>query len=176
MTRLSFASALALTAMNVATVSAFVIPTMPASSSFKARGLAATSAVRSITSGASSWGILPSQRRTNALQMVSHPEVENEYKRKLSEQRRWTKSTKQIATLGPVSCTEEMIEKLFLAGADVFRLNFSHGKHEEKADLVRIIRALETKYTHPIAILADLQGPKLRVGTFEHDKVSKSSV
>jgi pyruvate kinase len=106
--------------------------------------------------------------------MVSHPEVDNEYKRALSQQRRWTKATKQIATLGPVSCTEEMIEKLFLAGADVFRLNFSHGKHEEKADLIRVIRKLEDKYNHPIAILADLQGPKLRVDTFEHDKVRRA--
>lgn len=110
--------------------------------------------------------------RTSVVRMVSHPEVDNEYKRALSEQKRWTKSTKQLATLGPVSCNEEMIEKLFLAGADVFRLNFSHGKHEEKAELIRIIRKLEDKYTHPIAILADLQGPKLRVDTFEHDKVS----
>eukprot|EP00612_Vaucheria_litorea_P000337 CAMPEP_0171451784 /NCGR_PEP_ID=MMETSP0945-20130129/147_1 /TAXON_ID=109269 /ORGANISM="Vaucheria litorea, Strain CCMP2940" /LENGTH=486 /DNA_ID=CAMNT_0011976307 /DNA_START=326 /DNA_END=1786 /DNA_ORIENTATION=- len=64
-----------------------------------------------------------------------------------------------------------MIEKLFLAGADVFRLNFSHGKHEEKAKLVTAIREIESKYKHPIGILADLQGPKLRVGIFEHDKV-----
>mmetsp|Transcript_16036 Transcript_16036/g.21192 ORF Transcript_16036/g.21192 Transcript_16036/m.21192 type:complete len:588 (+) Transcript_16036:184-1947(+) len=85
--------------------------------------------------------------------------------------RRWTKATKQLATLGPASCTYEMIEKLFLAGADVFRLNFSHGKHEEKAELVDIIRSIEEKWDHPIAILADLQGPKLRVGVFEHDKV-----
>ena len=105
------------------------------------------------------------------LRMVSNPDIDNEFKRKLSEQRRWTKSTKQIATLGPVSCNEEMIEKLFLAGADVFRLNFSHGKHEEKKALLDIIRALEVKYNHPIAILADLQGPKLRVGTFDSDKV-----
>ena len=84
---------------------------------------------------------------------------------------RFRKSTKQIATLGPSSNTLEMIEKLFLAGADVFRLNFSHGEHSEKDKLVNIIRIIEKKYNHPIAILADLQGPKLRVGTFEKDKV-----
>lgn len=85
--------------------------------------------------------------------------------------RRFFKSSKQLATLGPASSNYEMIEKLFLAGADVFRLNFSHGQHSEKAALVDIIRSIEKKYNHPIAILADLQGPKLRVGTFENDKV-----
>ncbi len=82
---------------------------------------------------------------------------------------RWLKSTKQLATLGPASNSFEMIEKLFLAGADIFRLNFSHGEHAEKAELVEIIRKIEAKYNHPICILADLQGPKLRVGTFDSD-------
>ena len=60
-----------------------------------------------------------------------------------------------------------MIEKLFLAGADIFRLNFSHGEHAQKKELLNIIRAVEAaKYDHPIAILGDLQGPKLRVGQF----------
>eukprot|EP00978_Attheya_sp_CCMP212_P000086 scaffold168_cov53-Attheya_sp.AAC.3 len=79
---------------------------------------------------------------------------------------RWRKSTKQLATLGPASETKEMIEKLFLAGADVFRLNFSHGSQEQKKELLDIIREIEEKYSHPIAILGDLQGPKLRVGEF----------
>ena len=79
---------------------------------------------------------------------------------------RWKKRTKQVATLGPASSTREMIEKLFLAGVDVFRLNFSHGEPEEKQELVEMIRSLEEEYEHPIAILADLQGPKQRVGTF----------
>jgi hypothetical protein len=79
---------------------------------------------------------------------------------------RWRKKTKQLATLGPASSTFEMIEKLFLAGADVFRLNFSHGEHAQKKELLDIIRSVEQKYDHPIAILGDLQGPKLRVGTF----------
>lgn len=79
---------------------------------------------------------------------------------------RWRKRTKQLATLGPASSSFEMIEKLFLAGADVFRLNFSHGEHAQKKELLDIIRAVEEKYDHPIAILGDLQGPKLRVGTF----------
>ena len=55
------------------------------------------------------------------------------------------------------SNTVEMIEKLFLSGADVFRLNFSHGEHQEKANIVKLIRAVEAKYNHPIAILGDLQ-------------------
>jgi len=79
---------------------------------------------------------------------------------------RWRKKTKQLATLGPASSSFEMIEKLFLAGADVFRLNFSHGEHAQKKELLDIIRQVEAKYDHPIAILGDLQGPKLRVGTF----------
>ena len=79
---------------------------------------------------------------------------------------RWRKKTKQLATLGPASCDFEMIEKLFLAGADVFRLNFSHGEHTQKKDLLDVIRAVELKHDHPIAVLGDLQGPKLRVGQF----------
>ena len=79
--------------------------------------------------------------------------------------------TKIIATLGPASSTPEMLASLFLAGADVFRLNFSHGKHEEHAARIEMIRALEKKYSHPIAILADVQGPKLRVGQFQSGRV-----
>jgi len=79
---------------------------------------------------------------------------------------RWRKKTKQLATLGPASSSFEMIEKLFLAGADVFRLNFSHGEHQQKKELLDLIRQIERKYDHPIAILGDLQGPKLRVGQF----------
>ncbi len=84
--------------------------------------------------------------------------------------RRFRKATKQLATLGPASSTFEMIEKLFLSGADIFRLNFSHGEHSEKTKLVDTIRAVEKKYDHPIAILGDLQGPKLRVGKFVNDE------
>lgn len=83
---------------------------------------------------------------------------------------RWRKSTKQVATLGPASESVEMIETLFLAGADVFRLNFSHGSQEQKKELLEMIRSVEEKYSHPIAILGDLQGPKLRVGEFSNEK------
>lgn len=84
---------------------------------------------------------------------------------------RWRKSTKQLATLGPASSSKDMIEKLFLAGADVFRLNFSHGSQEQKKELLITIREIEEKYSHPIAILGDLQGPKLRVRS-EQSKIN----
>ncbi len=71
-----------------------------------------------------------------------------------------------LATLGPASSGEEMIGRLFVAGADAFRLNMSHGLHADHARNVATIRALEKEYGRPTTILADLQGPKLRVGTF----------
>ncbi|AGH50102.1 MULTISPECIES: pyruvate kinase [Sphingomonadales] len=71
-----------------------------------------------------------------------------------------------LATLGPASATPEMIRKLYLAGADAFRINMSHGGHDDKAALVTAIRALEKELDRPTTILFDLQGPKLRVGTF----------
>lgn len=78
---------------------------------------------------------------------------------------------KIVATLGPASADMAMIEKLFLAGADIFRLNFSHGTHAEHKQRFDAIRAIEQKHGHPIGILQDLQGPKLRVGTFAAGKV-----
>lgn len=80
-----------------------------------------------------------------------------------------SRRTKILATLGPASESQEMIEKLFQAGADVFRLNMSHLPREKLKERVAMIRAVEAKYKRPIAILADLQGPKLRVGAFEGD-------
>ncbi|NKC34115.1 pyruvate kinase [Falsiroseomonas selenitidurans] len=79
--------------------------------------------------------------------------------------------TKIIATLGPASSSAEVIERLFRAGADVFRLNFSHGSHEDHAARIAVIRALEEKVGRPIGILADVQGPKLRVGKFQGGRV-----
>ena len=76
-----------------------------------------------------------------------------------------------LATLGPASSSPEMVAKLFLAGADAFRINMSHGGHEDKAALVANIRALEKEYGHATTILFDLQGPKLRVGKFEGGRV-----
>ncbi|MDF1794165.1 MAG: pyruvate kinase [Thalassobaculaceae bacterium] len=76
------------------------------------------------------------------------------------------RSTKIVATLGPASSDAEMIRHLFEAGVDVFRFNFSHGSHEDHQERCDIVRALEQETGRPIAIMADLQGPKLRVGTF----------
>jgi pyruvate kinase len=77
-----------------------------------------------------------------------------------------SRNVKIVATLGPASETYETIRALHEAGADVFRLNMSHGSHEEIAEKHRIIRQIEQELDSPIAILADLQGPKLRVGVF----------
>ena len=70
------------------------------------------------------------------------------------------RSTKIVATLGPASSSVQMIEKLALAGANLFRLNFSHGNHDEQAARILAIRTVEEKSGRPIGILADLQGPK----------------
>ncbi len=78
---------------------------------------------------------------------------------------------KIVATLGPASSSYEMIRALFEAGADVFRLNMSHSSHDEIAARHAIIRKVEADLGRPIAILADLQGPKLRVGTFTEPSV-----
>ncbi|MFU0505002.1 pyruvate kinase [Pseudaminobacter sp. NGMCC 1.201702] len=79
---------------------------------------------------------------------------------------RRSRKVKILATLGPASSSEEMIRKLFEAGADVFRINMSHTSPALMRELVGLIRAVETKVGRPIGILADLQGPKLRVGKF----------
>ena len=75
-----------------------------------------------------------------------------------------------LATLGPASDTPEMIQRLAEAGADAFRINMSHGDHKDHARRIAAIRALENALGRPTTILADLQGPKLRVGRFKGDK------
>ena len=77
------------------------------------------------------------------------------------------RKVKILATLGPASSKPEMIRKLMLAGADAFRINMSHGDQKSKAGLVDAIRALEKDLRRPTTIVFDLQGPKLRVGSFE---------
>ncbi|HQT63529.1 MAG: pyruvate kinase [Acidocella sp. 20-57-95] len=89
----------------------------------------------------------------------------------MTERIRRHRRTKILATLGPASSTPEMLQQLFLAGADVFRLNFSHGAHADHAARIEMIRALEKKFHRPIGILADVQGPKLRVGQFQSGRV-----
>ena len=78
------------------------------------------------------------------------------------------RKAKILATLGPASSSSDIIENIFKAGCDVFRLNFSHGSFEIHRKNLESIRNLEKKYDHSTCILADLQGPKLRVGEFEN--------
>ncbi len=81
------------------------------------------------------------------------------------------RNAKVLATLGPASEEEEVLRAMFEAGADVFRLNFSHGSHEEHARRYETIRRIERETGRPIGILQDLQGPKLRVGRIAGGKV-----
>src|SRR5207245_10833666 len=74
--------------------------------------------------------------------------------------------TKIVCTIGPASSSSDELDRLVAAGLDVARLNFSHGTHDEHADVVRRIREGEARWGRPIAILQDLQGPKIRLGTF----------
>jgi len=82
---------------------------------------------------------------------------------------RRTRNAKIIATLGPASSSREVIRQLFEAGADVFRINMSHGTQEDHRDRVNLIRDIEKEAGRPIAIMLDIQGPKLRVGQFVDD-------
>src|ERR1044072_390738 len=83
-----------------------------------------------------------------------------------------SRKVRVLATLGPASNTPEMIERLFDAGADAFPVNMSHGDQESKRPVFDAIRSLEKKLGRPTTILADLQGPKLRVGKFAEGKVT----
>jgi len=79
--------------------------------------------------------------------------------------------TKMVATLGPASCSEEILERLYEEGIDVCRLNFSHGSHEDHLTTIKLIRRLNQVNGTNVAILADLQGPKLRIGEVENNAV-----
>ncbi len=83
-----------------------------------------------------------------------------------------TRNTKILATLGPTSSDPKVIEKLFKEGVDLFRINFSHGTLEDHKARVDTVRNLEKKYDRPIGIVADLQGPKFRVGEFKDGKIN----
>ncbi|MFD1381881.1 pyruvate kinase [Rhodanobacter aciditrophus] len=82
-----------------------------------------------------------------------------------------TRRTKIVATLGPASSSPEMIEKLILAGANVFRLNFSHGQPEDHINRAKIVREMAAKNNRHVAILGDLQGPKIRIARFKETKI-----
>ena len=84
--------------------------------------------------------------------------------------------TKIIATLGPASSSKEVLEKMFLEGVDVCRLNFSHGSHDTHLKNIKFIRELNKEMDIHVAILADLQGPKLRIGEVEKDIVLKEGM
>ncbi len=81
------------------------------------------------------------------------------------------RKAKIVATIGPASDSEAMLEKLIEAGLDIARLNFSHGTHEEHLQKIQRIRKVAKKLGKPVAILQDLQGPKIRIGTFEHPPI-----
>jgi len=80
------------------------------------------------------------------------------------------RKVKILATLGPASRAPEMIARLIRAGADSFRVNMSHGDHETHAATIAAVRAAEKEFSRPIGILCDLQGPKLRVGSFKEGR------
>ena len=84
----------------------------------------------------------------------------------------YNRKTKIIATVGPASCEYNVIKKLFLAGVDVFRLNFSHGDHEFHQKNADLIRKVEKELSKNVAIMMDLQGPKIRIGVFEEGRAS----
>src|SRR5512141_3114050 len=83
-----------------------------------------------------------------------------------------TRSTKIVATLGPASNEAETLERMFLAGVDVVRLNFSHGTAEDHQRRAELVRELCRKTARTVGIMGDLQGPKIRVGKFRDGKVT----
>ena len=80
--------------------------------------------------------------------------------------------TKIVATLGPVSTNPEVLAKLMTAGCDVFRLNFSHGSGEKLVELADQVREIADSLGRTVGILADLQGPKIRIGKFSEGKIA----
>ena len=82
----------------------------------------------------------------------------------MSSESPWTKRAKIVATLGPATDTPELVEALILAGVNVFRLNFSHGGHDDHAQRIQWIREAAARLDQAIAVMLDLQGPKIRTG------------
>jgi pyruvate kinase len=82
------------------------------------------------------------------------------------------RATKIVATLGPASSSADVLERLIVAGVDVVRMNFSHGTAKDHIDRANLVRELAAKHQRPVGILADLQGPKIRVGKFQDNKIT----
>ena len=82
-----------------------------------------------------------------------------------------SRATKIVATIGPASSSPEILERMLRAGVDVVRLNFSHGKAQDHIDRAALVRETAARCGREVAIMADLQGPKIRVGRFENGKV-----
>src|SRR5438045_925051 len=82
------------------------------------------------------------------------------------------RQTKIVATLGPASNTLEILTRLIAAGVDVVRMNFSHGSAHDHIERARVVRAAAASLGREIAIMADLQGPKIRIGRFAEGKVT----
>ena len=82
------------------------------------------------------------------------------------------RATKIVATLGPASSSTEVLERMIRAGVDVVRLNFSHGKAQDHIDRAALVREAARKVGKEVAIMADLQGPKIRVGRFVGDRTT----
>ncbi|MBQ1558945.1 MAG: pyruvate kinase, partial [Pseudomonas sp.] len=79
--------------------------------------------------------------------------------------------TKIVATLGPASSSPEVLEQLILAGLDVARLNFSHGTPDDHKARAALVRELAAKHGRHVALLGDLQGPKIRIAKFENKRI-----
>lgn len=82
------------------------------------------------------------------------------------------RKTKIVCTLGPASCTEEVIRELIIEGMDVARLNFSHGSYEDKLAIMNIVKKVRAELGKPVALLLDTKGPEIRVGTFKEHSVT----
>ena len=80
--------------------------------------------------------------------------------------------TKIVATLGPASSDPKVLERMIQAGVEVIRINFAHGTKEEHLEIIELTRSLARSSGHAIGVLADLQGPKIRIGRFEDGNVS----
>ena len=89
----------------------------------------------------------------------------------MNDDRKQAKRTKIVATLGPASDSEAMIDDLAQRGVDVFRINFSHGTDEERLSKIAAVHAVQARRGLPLAVLQDLQGPKIRLGTFSKGPV-----